>query len=93
MAEKKFIDKPETLARGVVDAQGLDVKIVAGACEAMRGHEALTPHGRRPTAPSPSIASSAPSAARAPLHPSTAGDEASVEASLACAAGSTGSSK
>jgi len=47
-AEKKFLDKPDTLARWVVMVEGLDADTVAGACAAMLGDEALARHGAAP---------------------------------------------
>jgi hypothetical protein len=47
-AEKKLLDKPDTLARWVVMVEGLDPETVAGACDAVLGDEALTRHGAAP---------------------------------------------
>lgn len=47
-AEKKLLDKPDTLARWVVMVEGLDPETVAGACDAGLGDEALTRHGAAP---------------------------------------------
>ena len=47
-AEKKLLDKPDTLARWVVMVEGLDTETVAGACGAVLGDEVLTRHGAAP---------------------------------------------
>jgi len=47
-AEKKLLEKPDTLARWVVMVEGLDAETVAGACEAALDDEALTRHGAAP---------------------------------------------
>lgn len=47
-AEKKLLDKPDTFARWVVMVEGLDPEIVADACDAVLGDEALTRHGAAP---------------------------------------------
>ena len=47
-AEKKLLDKPDTLARWVVMVEGLDPETVAGGCAATLSDEALGRHGAAP---------------------------------------------
>jgi hypothetical protein len=47
-AEKKLMDKPDTLARWVVMVEGLDPELVEGAVRALLDTEHLTRHGAAP---------------------------------------------
>jgi hypothetical protein len=47
-AEKKLLDRPDTLARWVVLVEGLEAETVADACGTVLGDEALTRHGAAP---------------------------------------------
>ena len=47
-AEKKLLDKPDTLARWVVMVEGLDPELVEGAVRALLDTEHLTRHGAAP---------------------------------------------
>lgn len=47
-AEKKLLDRPDTLARWVVMVEGLDPELVEGAVRALLDTEHLTRHGAAP---------------------------------------------
>jgi hypothetical protein len=47
-AEKKLLEKPDTLARWVVMVEGLGQEIVDGACRSLLGAEHLSRHGAAP---------------------------------------------